>query len=207
MSEADTIKEPTQSNTSSTKRERGVEEKVTHQGHPSDGAKGKNDSTSGTVPRALLERKGKTSSDLPISKLPSLNRGSVLACESLAPGHLPPLVNSLGSSGSVGGSTKDVHRRSPTFEESNAVPGVDTQCPSRRERDHYAFSHVEGERGGKNEDDEPRASTFFVSAARVVIAMNKIKKYRRSSAALHTDLLRAFVPDMLIKVSASEPIL
>lgn len=39
-------------------------------------------------------------------------------------------------------------------------------------------------------------------AALAVAAVSHIRDYRRSSATLHTDLLRAFVPDVLINVSS-----
>lgn len=43
-------------------------------------------------------------------------------------------------------------------------------------------------------------------AAMVVSAARKLRTYRRSSVALHTDLLRAFVPDVLIHVSDGVPV-
>lgn len=53
----------------------------------------------------------------------------------------------------------------------------------------------------KNEPAVGRRSSTFRSAAMAVMAVKNVQQYRRSSVALHTDLLRAFVPDMLIRVS------
>lgn len=46
-----------------------------------------------------------------------------------------------------------------------------------------------------------RRPTNLTVAALTATAVTKIKTYRRSSAALHKNLLRAFVPDVLINVS------
>lgn len=50
-----------------------------------------------------------------------------------------------------------------------------------------------------------RRSSTFRSAAMAVMAVKHVQHYRRSSVVEHTDNLRAFVPDMLIKVRPSPP--
>lgn len=60
---------------------------------------------------------------------------------------------------------------------------------------------------GSPDEKEPaagRRSSTFRSAAMAVMAVKNVQQYRRSSVALHTDLLRAFVPDMLIRVSTKK---
>lgn len=48
-----------------------------------------------------------------------------------------------------------------------------------------------------------RRTSQLKAAAMAVTTVKRVKNYRRSSAALHTDLLRAFVPDVLINVSVT----
>lgn len=48
---------------------------------------------------------------------------------------------------------------------------------------------------------EPKRKVSMKGSALAVVSAIKLKHNRRSSAAMHTDLLRAFVPDMLINVS------
>lgn len=56
-------------------------------------------------------------------------------------------------------------------------------------------SHDEHSKSGQG-------SLSLRGAAMAVVSAGVLKEYRRSSAAMHIDLLRVFVPDMLINVSA-----
>lgn len=59
--------------------------------------------------------------------------------------------------------------------------------------------------GKETHEEHPKAGKGRVSlksTALAVVSAGTLKAYRRSSAAMHVDLLRVFVPDMLINVSA-----
>lgn len=58
-------------------------------------------------------------------------------------------------------------------------------------------------RGEKETAGDHKDSASLKSAGLAFVAVSEIKRYRRSSAALYTDLLRAFVPDVLINVSST----
>lgn len=204
MREVGIIKEPALGATSGEEHEQGVEENVIHQGHPSRDAEGSVDSRSGTIPHALLDRAQGNPLDMCGSRLRSLSGDSLSARESLAPGHLPPLANSSGSGVCRGKSANDVPQVLPTCEKSSTVPDGDTPSSAHGKR-HCSSLSCDGEREVKSSNDDPKPSSLFATAARAVLAMNKMKTYRRSSAALHNDLPRAFVPDILINVSALEP--
>lgn len=178
----------------------------------------------GATPRASLVRgdfpKRKSLSCLRTSMLPSLTGESFPRDSSASTvGQLPPLidpsvpprtsqpvVNSNPPSQPVANRDTSSHdtivRPIPAYDDESgfSTPGsMEDGDGERRDRSH-SFSHFDGEDQG---DDTAggRSTRSFSAAARVVVVANKMKKYRRSSAALHTDLLRAFVPDILINVS------
>lgn len=64
---------------------------------------------------------------------------------------------------------------------------------------------IRGETGRERRESKQRKSTIsFKTAATTVMSAGTMRNFRRSSAAMHVDLLRVFVPDMLIDVSAMD---
>lgn len=94
---------------------------------------------------------------------------------STLPGMLPPL--------SIRGETDtDTSQHSPSSGPSRRRANTDKDPP-------------------KN-SDRPRGISLR-TAALTVLSAETMRDYRRSSAAMHIELLRVFVPDILIKVSAA----
>lgn len=177
----------------------------------------------GATPRASLVRgdfpRRKSLSCLRTSMLHSLSSESLPRDSSAsASGQLPPLMDPLApprTSPVVNSSapSQSVANRDSSSHDSivRAIPAYDDgsgfSTPRSKEDDSSAgrdraksFSHFDDEDQEEDRGDV-RSTRSLSAAARVVVAANKIKNYRRSSSALHTDLLRAFVPDILINVS------
>lgn len=90
--------------------------------------------------------------------------------------------------------------------------GMDSSSPpsptsSAEEKKHHHGRKDGGThgKGGSEEPGEPAAGAVrgvsVKGTALAVVSALEIRHHRRSSATMHTDLLRAFVPDMLINVS------
>lgn len=79
----------------------------------------------------------------------------------------------------------------PSVIHTGILPPLNVRGKDRQRR----HSHDENSKPGQD-------SLSFRGAAVTVVSAGVLKEYRRSSAAMHIELLRVFVPDMLIKVSA-----
>lgn len=63
--------------------------------------------------------------------------------------------------------------------------------------------NIRGDVDRDSQNSAPKTSTIsFKTATTTVMSAGTMRNFRRSSAAMHVDLLRVFVPDMLINVSA-----
>lgn len=129
------------------------------------------------------------------AKLPSL-KGDTLSSDAVSTtGGLPSLA-ALGVKALVG---------SPDFEASGAAAEGSFASKSKRRLAERLSSKqpsdiVESKAGAGSDGHDTTGTEAFRSIGRGAIALQKFTNYRRCSAALHTDLLRAFVPDILINV-------
>lgn len=65
--------------------------------------------------------------------------------------------------------------------------------------------NIRGDTGRDKQISRPKTGDMsFKNAATAVVSAATMRNFRRNSAAMHVDLLRVFVPDMLINVSAMD---
>lgn len=163
----------------------------------------------------------------PLSKkgLPSLTgathaSGKPLGATSIHPGLLRPLTNvtpegslanglELGLQTGKGKTGPAVGNKPDEQKGSGSVPTVsrnraDSWSATSTSALGWPFWRRQSSGGGAGPPIEGHAgkTNRFVQKAKIAItSASAIKEFRRNSATLHTDLLRTFVPDVLIKVS------